>query len=181
MDELHLDQRTVRRLEAAVESSDPLATADQVTCTERRWFDGLDPATAWALVWIEVTPKHPGLDDLIGLTTRFGYRHGRLLFGGTDHPCFSDPATADVLAAMVLELASQLAPSPAFRRLPDQIATCHHHLAERAGQVVAREWLPIPADRLVPVLLLTLDLGFAVSVVEEHLARRHWLITTSTG
>jgi hypothetical protein len=181
MSDLRLDERSMARLAAATARNDPVAVADAVAGTDARWFDGLDPATAWALVWIEATPQQVGLDELVGLTVRFGYRHGRLLFRSHEHPSYSDPATTDVLAGMVLELASQLAPSDRFGHLPTGVAACHRVLAEHAAQAAADQLLPIPAARLTPVLLVTLDLGFALSVVEEHLFRRHWLVSHTFG
>ena len=46
--------------------------ADVVTATPADWFDGLDPATAWALVWVADTATTPTASELISMAGRFG-------------------------------------------------------------------------------------------------------------
>jgi hypothetical protein len=166
---LHEDART--RLEEAADHADAVESADEVTGTPTAWYDGLDPATAWALVWIADTATTPTAGELISMAGRFGYRHARLLLGPDGHPEYSDPRTFDIVAELVLRLAAELSPSPTFYALPSEVFACHRHLARRIGDVVFND----PPDRgeldgLVSVLQVALDLGFAVGLVEAHLA-----------
>src|SRR5829696_3796118 len=73
--QLHDETRT--RLQRAAHGTDAMALADAVTATPTSWFDGLDPATAWSLVWIADTATTPSATELIGMAGRFGYRHAR--------------------------------------------------------------------------------------------------------
>jgi hypothetical protein len=166
---LHDEART--KLEYAARDMSATEAADAVTGTPTSWFNGLDPATAWALVWIADTGHAAAFGELVGMSGRFGYRHARLLLGPPTHPSYSDPRTFDVVAEMVLRLAAELVPSSAGTGLPNEILTCHRYLATRTSHVVLGDTIAADdRERVLTVLHAALDLGFAVGVVEAHLA-----------
>jgi hypothetical protein len=168
---IRLHDEARHRLEFAARGTSAIEAADSVTATPTSWFTGLDPATGWALVWIGDTGHAAALGELVGMSGRFGYRHARLLLGPATHPSYSDPRTFDVVAELVLRLAAELVPSSTGAGLPAEILTCHRYLATRTAHVVLDDDVALAdRQRVLTVLHAALDLGFAVGVVEAHLA-----------
>ena len=76
MPPIRLHDKARARLEDAAPAG-ATELADVVTATPADWFDGLDPATAWALVWVADTATTPTASELISMAGRFGCKHAR--------------------------------------------------------------------------------------------------------
>jgi hypothetical protein len=142
-------------------------TVREVTGTPTCWYDGLDPATAWCLVWIAPPNPPHGSSTALGVASRFGYRHARLLLGSDGHPAFSLPHRIDVDAEALFDAAGCVASSREMRRLPVAIAETHERISRYTAEVV-RGCTGLPREELVRTFDVMLDFGFAIGLAEHQ-------------
>jgi hypothetical protein len=162
-----LMRATVDHFRESVERRNVGATVREVTVTPTCWYDGLDPATAWCLVWIAPPSPPHALITALGVASRFGYRHARLILGSDAHPAFSVPDRVDDEAEALFDAAARLASSRELSRLPDAIAEVHERISSYTAEVV-HGCTGLPRQDLVRTFDLMLDFGLAIGVAEHE-------------
>ncbi len=147
--------------------------AAEALVTDEDWFEGLDPAVAWVLVWLEREVAGDLDAELTGDGARTGYRLGRLVLEVADHPDLAGPEWCDARAELLYERTAETCTPALLSTLASDLyralSLCACRLVHRHGAdgLTGEEALVHEAAALASLLS-----GFVLSVLEADLAAR---------
>jgi hypothetical protein len=160
---------TLRAFECSNPDRMPGACAAEALRASSNWFDGIEPATRWVLVWYETVCDEAALRPAMSDGTRTGYRLGRLLLGDDAQPSLGLVSYTDLFAEAMFEATVSIDHPTFFEALPESTKV----EAVVASHTVRRRWEPmVPAEahqRLSAASLFGIDAGLALALAEHVL------------
>lgn len=147
--------------------------AAEALVTDGEWFEGLDPAVAWVLVWLEREVAGDIDPGLTGDGARTGYRLGRLVLDLPEHPDLPGPEWCDTRAELLYERTAESCTPALFSALTSDL---YRALSLCACRVVHRHDGDALSDDEALVheaaALASLLSGLVLSLLEAELAAR---------
>jgi hypothetical protein len=153
-------------LGSAVRHATPQSLARDVGLVQDRWFDDVDPATAWLLCWLEHIDEDVRVRHLLGRALRAGYRVGRLVHGVVEHPVVSRPAMTDAIARVLGIIVADLAQA----RAPDRFPPVLEHACDAVAADVRARGAALDHESACAVTRFGVHMGVLVAVAEHEVA-----------
>ncbi len=167
------------------ETRTPMRLAYDTLRTEPLWFDGVDPATGWAITLLRDGVDWPGeLEDRVRPAVWLGYRMGRIGLGDGPHPSFDRPELTDLFgAALHLMTTDALNKDSSWGRGDDapELTSEEHSLGrmraafDMVAGVLANDGSqssgPLATESAQAIGAVLLPAGLVLALAEDRLAR----------
>jgi hypothetical protein len=165
-------QELIDQLRAVDPSADPDEAAAHLLLSSTNWFEGLMPATAWVLSWLDSVGQREIIQAPLRLAVRGGYRHGRRMLGteGSPHPDVGREAFCDDQADMLCTVSFEIATGDLYDRLPPVVNAVHRSLAVLVAAVNPVDDAALSLEERARICHFGANLGFVVAMVEHRVA-----------
>jgi hypothetical protein len=168
-----LTVQAVECFEHASPGVEPGTAATLALRTPPAWFDDVDPATQFALVWYESASPDPELSRILADSVRVGYRIGRIYLDDVEPaapPALGMSSFSDVFAEALFRATLDVDHAAFFDALPDDVTIAN----VVASQALAARWRHLLPDStqhgLASACLFGVDTGTALALAERQLA-----------
>lgn len=165
-----LTLQAVERLRQRRVAIDPLAAATSALRTGPEWFDDVDPATQFALLWIEHASPDKAVSVVLADAARVGYRIGRLYLGDAERPILGMPSFADTFADALFRACVGIDQATFFDALPEDMTISNIVAAQSLAARWGSQFEKDREESLGSICVFGVDTGTALALAEQQLS-----------
>lgn len=167
---IRLTLEAVERFRCIETGLDPVQAAVVAMRTYPDWYDDVDPATQFALLWFETASPDAAVSIVLADCARVGYRIGRLYLGDGNPPVLGMPSFADTFADALFRASVDIDHADFFDALPEDVTIANVVAAQSLSSRWRGQFSAEREESLGSICLFGVDTGTALALAEQQLS-----------